>query len=159
MRKRASVESGEPHGIPMRVYDLIAPPGTNHLAIPGLIRAALPALSLDPGPLGWVNGYIGVSPLSDGSMYVHIHLYNHTCTGASCPFEHSWVEHRIAPTLTPVEEATLANAVGEAPGKMLRGENPAATEAILRGLTKALSHTDRRPAGGFRENDLPFRAG
>ena len=146
MRKRIGNPAREPHGKPMRAYDLIAPGSLEWAKLPAMIQAAIPGLILSPFLGGSeVNGFINTSPRPDGTRHVAIYLYDFECADPTCPLEHfRGVIHRVAPLLTPAQESAMALAIGEAPGKILTNANPAAAEALLR-------------ASGFEDQDGPLR--
>ena len=112
---------GEAHARGMRTLDWIAPVGTDPHAIPALLAAAVPGLTLADDGSGEVNGFVNTSRRPDGALYVAVTLYDAECTDPDCPAGHGPITHRKAPTLTAGQRTSLKSAVGEHPDYKLTG--------------------------------------
>ena len=104
---------GELHNKHMRVYEWIAPTGTDPHAAAVLLEAALPGLKLYHRGDNEQNGYVNTSPLPDGTLNVGVHLYDNECSDLLCPAGHGAVKIKRAPPLTPAQMTALVEAVGE----------------------------------------------
>ena len=112
MRTRVGNLSNEAHGKPMRVYDWIAPPGTDpHDA---MLKAQIALGVKLEGSTGEAHGYMNTSTRPDGSLYIAIHLYDFTCDDDHCGHGEGTIVLRQAPDVTEKLEA-CTGAVGEHP--------------------------------------------
>lgn len=139
MRTRIGNPSNEAHGQPMRVYDWIAPAGTDPHAAMLAAETALGVKLYHRGD-GEIHGYVNTSRRPDGSLYVCVHLYDTACTDPACPAGHGTIALRIAPNVMP-QLAAMVAAVGEHPTHRLTLGNAAAVLAAL----------------GFTPGDGPFK--
>lgn len=143
MRIRIGNPSNEAHGQPMRVYDWVAPAGTDPHAAMLAAETALGVKLYHRGD-GEAHGFINTSRRPDGSLYVSVHLYDTPCVDPLCMAGHRPVALRVAPDVTP-QLAVMKAAVGEHPQHQLRGI-AVADAALLRRL-------------GFGPADGPLRDG
>ena len=102
----------------MRVYDWIAPAGTDpHAAM----LAAETALGVKlVGTTGEAHGFVNTSRRPDGAIYISVHLYDTPCADPLCMAGHGPVALRVAPDVT-AQLAAMKAAVGEHPQHQLRG--------------------------------------
>lgn len=147
MRQRVGNPHNEAHGRDMRVYDWIAPAGTDPHAAVLAIEAAVPGLKLHHRGDLEVHGYVNTSQLPDGSLYVCVHVYDADCDDSACHAGHRMpdgrtIAHRKGPTLTGGHLGAIKSAVGEHGQHKLTGSQ--GDHAKLRAL-------------GFRDGDGPLR--
>ena len=95
----------------MRVYDWIAPAGTDPHAAMLKAQVAL-GVKLE-GSAGEVHGYVNTSRRSDGSVYVCVHLYDVACVDPGCGADHMPIRFAVAPAITAAQLAACKVAIGE----------------------------------------------
>ena len=138
MRRRVGNPSAEAHGRAMRVYDWVAPQGTDPHDACLKAETAL-GVSLR-GDGGSAHGYVTTSRRPDGSLYIAIYLYDAPCSDAACSAGHGPVRLEVAPDVTTHLNRCKA-LVGEHASYRLGG---ASDDAVLAGI-------------GFRPSDPPMR--
>lgn len=113
MRKRTGTPHGEAHGKDLRVFDWVAPAGTDPHEAVLKAETALGCKLWHRGD-GEQHGYVNTARLADGSLYVCVVLYE-DCADPSCAAGHAGVAHKRLADPSAGKLNAMTSAVGEHP--------------------------------------------
>lgn len=131
MRVRTGNPHAEAHGRDLRVFDWIAPAGTDPHDAAVKAEAALGCKLYHRGD-GEQHGYVNTSRLPDGSLHVCVVLYE-ACADPNCVAGHTGVVHKRIPDPPAGKLQAMTKAVGEHPTHKLTGDDET-DAALLRSL-------------------------